>query len=70
MKNSYLIDTFYLNYNSPEIQNLISDLKVLNSEKEKIEKLYLKVRDDWRYSAFVIGLKDNHYGANTIIYKK
>ena len=70
MENSYLVDTLFLNYKSPEIQNLISDLKDLNSDKEKTEQLYLKVRDGWRYSPFVIGLTDDHYVASNIYGKQ
>ena len=66
MISEYLKETFYFDYSSPQIQNLISDIRVLTSEKEKIELLYLKVRDTWRYNPYNIGLTENHYKASTI----
>lgn len=69
MNSTYLQDSFYFDYNSPEIQDLIAEFRDLSSEKEKIEKLYLKVRDGWRYNAYNIGLTEAHYKASTIISK-
>ncbi|MEO1031313.1 MAG: transglutaminase-like domain-containing protein [Bacteroidota bacterium] len=65
----YLKETFYLDYSSPQIQNVIAEFQELTSDQEKIEKLYLKVRDGWRYNAYTIGLTENHYKASTIIEK-
>ncbi len=68
-QSDYIKSTFYFDCNSPQIKELISGIGSSYSEKEKIEQLYLKVRDGWRYSPFVIGLTDNHYIASSI-YKK
>ncbi|WP_422106352.1 transglutaminase-like domain-containing protein [Winogradskyella sp.] len=65
----YLKETFYLDYSSPQIQDVIAEFQELTSDKEKIEKLYLKVRDGWRYNAYTIGLTEDHYKASTIIKK-
>ncbi|MGV6831624.1 MAG: transglutaminase-like domain-containing protein [bacterium] len=70
MNSSYLKETFYFDYKSPEIQNFISDFSHLSSKKEQIEQLYIKVRDGWRYNAYNIGLTDAHYKASTIYHKK
>ena len=69
MNSTYLKDSFFFDYHSAEIQDLISDFRDIPSEKTKIEKLYLKVRDGWRYNAYTIGLTDDHYKASTIIAK-
>ncbi|MEM9361967.1 MAG: transglutaminase family protein [Bacteroidota bacterium] len=61
MHTKYLEETFFLDYNSPQIQDLISEFKSLDSEKEKISGLYVKVRDSWRYSPYHIGFTDKHY---------
>jgi transglutaminase-like putative cysteine protease len=70
MNTNYLQETFFFDYNSPQIQNLIADSILLSSDKEKIEQLYLKVRDGWRYNAYNIGLTENHYKASTIAQKE
>ena len=69
MNTTYLKATFFFDYNHPKIQNLISEFNTLQSEKEKIKQLYLKVRDGWRYNAYTIGLTEQHYKASTIIDK-
>ncbi|WP_299365157.1 transglutaminase family protein [Winogradskyella sp.] len=70
MNSTYLKETFFFDYSSPQIQDLIAEVLHLPSEKEKIEQLYLKVRDGWRYNAYNIGLTEEHYKASTIIEKR
>jgi len=70
MQNIYLKDTYYFDYKSKTIQELISEIKPIDSDTKKIEQLYLKVRDGWRYSPFVIGLTEQDYKASTIYNKK
>ena len=70
MKTNYLESTYYLDFNHPKIQKLISGIEESSSKREKIEQIYLKVRDGWRYSPFVIGLTKTHYKASTIHDKK
>ena len=62
--------TFYFDFNSPEIQELVKEFKSFDSQKEQIEKLYLKVRDSWRYNPYVIGLEVSHYKSSYIFQKK
>ncbi|MEX0288077.1 MAG: transglutaminase family protein [Flavobacteriaceae bacterium] len=69
MNEAYLKETFYFDYSSPVIQDLISDLRILASDRDKISKLYLKVRDGWRYNPYNIGLADTHYTASYIATK-
>ena len=69
MNSTYLKDSFFFDYHSPEIQDLITEFRDLTSEKDKIEKLYLKVRDGWRYNAYNIGLTEDDYKASTIVSK-
>lgn len=70
MNKRYLRNTFYLDFNDPKIQKLIEPFRELNTTQEKIASLYLKVRDSWRYSPFVIGLTEEHYVASVIYDKK
>ncbi len=70
MHQEYLKETFYFDYNSLQIQELILDIHLLPSEQERIKQLYLKVRDGWRYSPFVIGLTKAHFVASSIYKKK
>ncbi|WP_299524732.1 transglutaminase family protein [Winogradskyella sp.] len=69
MNTRYLKETFFFDYSSPQIQDLIEDIRHLSSEKDKIEQFYLKVRDGWRYNAYTIGLTEDHYKASNIIAK-
>ncbi|MEM6717992.1 MAG: transglutaminase-like domain-containing protein [Bacteroidota bacterium] len=64
----YLQSTFYFDYESPEIQQLISDFQHL-SNQEKITQLYTHVRDHWRYNPYKIGLTAHHFKASTIFNK-
>jgi len=66
MQAEYLKETFFFDYRSPHIQDLISEFKSLDSDKEKISGLYLKVRDTWRYSPYHIGFTDKHYKSSYI----
>ena len=69
MNSVYLNHTFYFDYKTSEIQDLIAEFRNIASKKEQIEKLYLKVRDGWRYNAYTIGLTGDHYKASNIIAK-
>ena len=70
MENTYLQPSFYLDYENPVIQDIVGNFRHLNTEQEKIEQLYLFVRDNWRYNAYNIGLTANHFKASTIAKKK
>lgn len=64
-----LQETFYFDFSSDEIQTLIDEFRE-KSTQDKIEGLYLKVRDSWRYNPYVIGLTKEDYKASTIYHKK
>ncbi len=70
MENSYLQSSFYLDYDNSVIQDIVANFRHLNTEQQKIEQLYLFVRDNWRYNAYNIGLTANHFKASTIAKKK
>ena len=70
MENSYLQSSFYLDYDNSVIQDIVTNFRHLNTEQQKIEQLYLFVRDNWRYNAYNIGLTANHFKASTIAKKK
>ena len=70
MKSDYLKATYYLDYESFQIQNLVENFHSLTSEQEKIKQLYLFIRDHWRYNPYTIGLTQNHFRASTISEKK
>jgi transglutaminase-like putative cysteine protease len=64
----YLQSTFYFDYESPEIQELISGFQHLTNQ-EIITQLYIHVRDHWRYNPYKIGLTAEHFKASTIFNK-
>ncbi len=58
----YLAETLYLDYNSPEIQTLVSEFKTdALSATEKAIGIYIKIRDGYRYNAYNITLNKNKY---------
>nr|WP_298999714.1 transglutaminase family protein [uncultured Allomuricauda sp.] len=70
MQIEYLKETYFFDFNSPQIQDLISEFESLPSEKEKISGLYIKVRDSWRYNPYHIGFTDKHYKSSHIYSKE
>jgi transglutaminase-like putative cysteine protease len=67
---NYLKATYYFDFETEEIQNLIKDLKSpLLTSNEKVSKLYLKIRDNWRYNPYRISLDKNSYKASIIAKK-
>ncbi len=70
MQEKYLKSTFYFDYESQQIQELISDVLQVPTTQEKIEYLYNKVRDTWRYNPYVIELTESQYKASTIYGKQ
>jgi len=71
MKMKYLQSTYFLDYESDEIQNLVAEFNQKGlSKKEKITKVYLKVRDGWRYNPYKISFSKEHYCASYLATKK
>ncbi|MBC7000284.1 transglutaminase family protein [Cytophaga sp. FL35] len=67
---NYLQPTYYFDFESTEIQELIRSLQ--NKElynKEKTVVLYTKIRDDWRYDPYSISLTNDNYKASVIAKK-
>ncbi|TCI85200.1 transglutaminase-like domain-containing protein [Tenacibaculum sp. M341] len=66
----YLSATYFFDYESDEIQQLISNYKDSSlSKKEQAVALYLKIRDSWRYNPYNLSLSKENYKASTIAKK-
>ncbi|MCK8520634.1 transglutaminase family protein [Aquimarina sp. D1M17] len=67
---NYITTTYFLNYDSPEIQELIEEFKTNSlTLQEKAVGLYYKVRDQWRYDPYQIHLTKEGYKASNIARK-
>ncbi len=67
---NYITTTYFLNYDSPEIQELIEEFKTNTlTLQEKAVGLYYKVRDQWRYDPYQIHLTKEGYKASNIARK-
>ena len=63
----YLQPTYYLNFESDEIQELIQEFSnTLISKKDKAIGMYTKIRDQWIYDPYTISLKKDSYKASNI----
>ncbi len=61
----YTAATYYFDYESDEIQELIQEFQKEDlSLKEKAKKLYLKVRDGYRYDPYFLSFSKEHYKAS------
>jgi transglutaminase-like putative cysteine protease len=65
----YTKETYYFDYSSPIIQSMIKDFSDLAPKEELIHKLYLTIRDNWRYTPFNIGLTKADFKASNIAKK-
>lgn len=66
----YLSPTYYFDYESQEIQELVADYKSTSlSAEEKVKLLYLKVRDSWRYNPYNLSFSKENYRASVIAKK-
>jgi len=62
----YLAATYFFDYETEEIQHVIKEFKTdALTPKEKAKKLYLKIRDNWRYDPYHISLITEGYKAST-----
>jgi transglutaminase-like putative cysteine protease len=67
---NYLNSTYYFDYNTKEIQNLIKEFKTdALTPKEKAIKLYVKIRDTWRYNPYHLSFAEENYKASVIAQK-
>lgn len=63
----YLNPTYYLDYQTPEIQNIISEFQDSNfTDKDKAIGIYYKIRDNWRYNPYHISFNKDSYKASNI----
>lgn len=67
---NYLNPTYYFDYNTREIQNIINKFKTDDlTSKEKAIKLYTKIRDKWRYNPYHLSFAKESYKASVIALK-
>ncbi len=63
----YLSTTYFFDYESTAIQELISEFKTDSlSDKEKAIQLYKMVRDTWRYDPYNFRFSKEHFVASSI----
>lgn len=66
-----LSSTYYFDYESDEIQELILDFKTSALSKKEIAKhLYLKIRDGYRYDPYFLSFSKEHYRASYLAKQK
>lgn len=67
---NYLSPTYFFDYESAEIQDLIAEVNLSSlSKKEKAIQLYVKVRDSWRYNPYTLSFSKENYRASEIAKK-
>ena len=63
----YLSPTYFFDFESEEIQNIVSEFKDASlSQKEIAIGLYTKVRDHWRYDPYNLSFNKEKYRASEI----
>lgn len=67
---NYLEATSYLDHDHPVIQQCIEPFRDFTSEEEIVKRIYLKVRDEWRYNPYQISFQKEHFRASAIAVKK
>ncbi len=66
----YLSPTYFFDYETEEIQELIKAFKTDRlTPKEKAKRLYTIVRDEWRYDPYTLSFSKEGYVASTIAKK-
>lgn len=65
----YLKATASLDHDHPVIQKYIEPFKTNSSKEAIIKKVYLMVRDGWRYNPYQISFHKEHFRASTIAAK-
>lgn len=67
----FLATTYFLDYQSPEIQKLIGDFQLAGLEPADLaQAVYLRIRDGWRYNPYRISLQPEDYRASVIARKQ
>lgn len=62
----YLNKTASLDFDHPVIREIIRPFSNLDTEEDKIEQVYLKVRDGWRYNPYHISFQKDDFRASEI----
>ena len=66
----YIESTYYFDYESNEIQELIKEYKTnALTDKEKAQRLYLKIRDGWMYYPYYISFSKENYKSSYVAKK-
>ncbi len=66
----YLESTYYFDYENESVQKLISEYENETlSDKEKTIRIYIKVRDYWKYDPYSISLSKEKYKSSYIAKK-
>ncbi len=66
----YLAPTYFFDYQTEEIQELVKEFKTDElTQKEKAKRLYIKVRDEWRYDPYTLNFSKEGYIASIIAKK-
>lgn len=68
--NEALVETEFLDYSSPVIQNFVAPYKQLVSPREQAVGVYYKVRDGFRYDPFHLDLRPSALKASLIVGKQ
>ncbi len=64
---NFLNETYFFDFNHPAIQHIILEFQNKTLTKKEIaKKLYLKIRDHWRYNPYRISFQKEHYKASSI----
>ena len=68
---NYLASSSFYDYDSAEVQSLIAEFVDSRlTQPEIAERLYLKIRDGWRYNPYRISLRPEDYVASNITQRK
>lgn len=63
----YLSPTYYFDYETNEIQEIVGEFKIdALTLKEKAKLLYLKVRDSYRYDPYYLNFSKGHFRASNL----
>lgn len=68
---NFTAPTFYFDYESDEIKDFVKEFRSDTiSKKEKAKRLYLKVRDTYRYDPYSLSFLKEHYRASYLVTQK
>lgn len=62
----FLKETFFFDFSSKDIQDLVAEIKQIPTKKEQVIAAYKLSRDKWKYDPYRISLQDKNYIASSI----